>query len=177
MLMLNYAKQGGSPSKTLSDYDRADLAVMMVEKSILAASDKLELLRENAEQTQYEIKTALEEKYAAKALAESLEREMHAAKLHSLSTEHFGDEADVTERLRDSSVLHADSALLEDALESEKAADIRLEDAIEHDIATKKELEQMIGNKAMLKQELHDLKNVIHQRSMSQWKKENARTK
>lgn len=91
--------------------------------------------------------------------------------------ENFSDDADVLERKRDSSILHADNELLSDALKQEHDAEIKLEKAIEHDIAAKKELEQMIENKAALKQELHDLESIIHERAASLWEKENAKKK
>ena len=153
-----------------------ELALMMMEKSVLAATDKLELCEEQAKRTEHEVKAALEEKYFAKAVAESIERERHAAEMRFLSTEHFDDEADVMERLRDSSVVHADDALLQDALKQEHDAELRLEKAIEKDIAAKQELEQMIDNKAALKKEFHDLEKIIHERAVAVWEKEKART-
>ena len=66
----NYLFQGHSLERTFSDDDAADLALMMIEKSILAATDKLELCQEKAEQAENEAKAALEAKYNVKALAE-----------------------------------------------------------------------------------------------------------
>lgn len=167
--------QGRSLERTFSDDDASELALMMIEKSVLAATDKLELCMERARQTEDEVKSALEEKYSAKALAESVERERRAAEMRFLSAEHFGDDANVIERRRDSSILHADSELLADALRQEHDAELKLEKAIEHDIAAKKELEQMIENKAALKQEFHDLEEIIHERTLALWEKENAK--
>ncbi|KAL7549193.1 hypothetical protein ACHAWF_012459 [Thalassiosira exigua] len=166
---------GYSLERTFSDDDAADLALMMIEKSVIAATDKLELCQKKAEETEYEVKIALEEKYAAKALAESIERDRRAAEMRFLSTEHFGEDPEVMERRRDSSILHADSELLSEALEREHNAELELEKAIEHDIATKRELEQMIDNKAALKQEFHDLEKIVHERTMKLWEKENAK--
>lgn len=147
----------------------------MMEKSVIAATDKLELCQKKAEETENEVKMALEEKYSAKAVAESIERDRRAAEMRFLSTEHFSEDVEVVERLRDSSILHADSDLLKEALEREHDAELKLEKAIEHDIAAKKELEHMIDNKAALKQELHDLEEIIHERTMALWEKENSK--
>ncbi|KAL7526606.1 hypothetical protein ACHAXR_005988, partial [Thalassiosira sp. AJA248-18] len=167
--------EGHSLERTFSDDDAADLALMMMEKSVLAATDKLELCQKKTEQTENEVKSALEEKYSAKALAESIERDRKAAELRILSTEHFGEDADVLERRRDSSILHADSEIISDALKREHDAELKLEKAIEHDIAAKRELEQMIDNKAVLKQEFHELEKIIHERALSLWKKESSK--
>eukprot|EP01083_Nonionella_stella_P298797 1014104_1 len=169
--------EGHSLERTFSDDDAADLALMMMEKSITAATDKLELCQKKAEQTENEVKIALEEKYCAKALAESLERERRAAERRFLSTEHFSEDIEVMERRRDSAMMHADRELLADALNREHNAELQLEEAIEHDIATKKELEQTIDNKAALKQELHHLEDIIHERTHELWEKENANKK
>jgi len=169
--------KGHSLERTFSDDDAADLALMMMEKFITAATDKLELCQKKAEQTENEVKIALEEKYCAKALAESLERERRAVERRFLSTEHFSEDIEVMERRRDSAILHADREMLADALKREHNAELQLEEAIEHDIATKKELEQTIDNKAALKQELHHLEDIIHERTHERWKKENANKK
>lgn len=147
---------------------------MMLEKSVIAATDKLEICQSKAEKTENEVKVALEEKYSAKAVAESIERERRAAEMRFLSTEHFSDDVDVMERARDSSIIHSNNELLADALKQERDAELKLEDAIEHDIAAKKELEQMIENKSMLKQELHDLEKIVHQHNLALWEKEKA---
>ena len=151
--------------------------MMMIEKSVEACSDKLQLSQEKAEQTESEVKAALEEKYEAKALAESIERDRRAAEMRFLSTEHFSEDVEVVERRRDSSILHADNELLADALIREHDAELKLEKAIEEDIAAKKELEQLIDNKAALKQEFHDLEKIVHERTLSLWEKENAKKK
>ncbi len=62
---------------------------MMIEKSVVAATDKLELCQKTAEETELEVKIALEEKYSAKALAESIERERRAAEMRFLATGEF----------------------------------------------------------------------------------------
>ncbi len=169
--------QGHSLERTFSDDDASELALMMIEKSVIAATDKLELCQREAEQTEQEVKAALEEKYSAKALAESIERDRRAAEMRFLSTEHFSEDAAVTERKRDSSILHSDNQLLADALAAEADAEVKLEQAIEHDIAAKKELEHMIENKAALKQEFHDLSSLIHERTLKMWEKENEAKK
>ena len=147
---------------------------MMLEKSVIAATDKLEICQSKAERTEKEVKAALEEKYSAKAVAESIERERRAAEMRFLSTEHFSDDGDVMERARDSSIIHSNNELLADALKQERDAELKLENAIEHDIAAKKELEQMIENKSMLKQELRDLEKIVHEYNLALWEKENA---
>ena len=58
----------------------------MIEKSVAAATDKLELCQKKAEETELEVKIALEQKYSAKALAESIERERRAAEMRFLAT-------------------------------------------------------------------------------------------
>ena len=151
------------------------MALMMLEKSILAATDKLELCQAEAEQTEAHVKAALEEKYSAKAVAESIERERHAVEDRFLATEHFDDHDDVLERLRDSSILHSNDDLLAGVHQQEHEAELKLEKYIEEDIAAKKELEQMIENKAILKQELHDLGQIIFEHTVSLWDKENAK--
>lgn len=167
--------QGHSLERTFSDDDAADLALMMIEKSVVAATDKLELCQEKAEQTEKEVKAALEEKYEAKALAESIERDRRAAEMRFLSTEHFAEEQEVAERRRDSSILHADNELLAETLKREHDAELKLEKAIEEDIAAKKELEHMIDSKAILKQEFHDLEKIIHDRTLTMWEEEKAK--
>lgn len=167
--------QNHSLEKTFSDNDAADLALLMMEKSVVAAADKLELCQEQAEKTEYEVKAALEDKYAAKALSESIERERHAAEMRMLATEHFDDDVDVMERRRDSSIVHADDVLLREALKQERNAELRLEKAIETDIKVKKDLEQMIDNKAVLKEEMHELEKIIRDHAVLVWEKENAR--
>lgn len=147
----------------------------MMEKSVLAATDKIELCQKQAEQTELEVKVALEDKYSAKALAESIERERRAAEMRFLSTEHFSDDAEVMERRRDLSIMHADNELLLNALKREQDAELKLEQAIEHDIEAKKELEQIIHNKAALRQEFHDLEDIIHERTVELWEKDNAK--
>mmetsp|Transcript_27258 Transcript_27258/g.49508 ORF Transcript_27258/g.49508 Transcript_27258/m.49508 type:complete len:442 (-) Transcript_27258:313-1638(-) len=149
-----------------------DEELTMLEKSILAATDKLELYQEKAAKIEYEAKAALEEKYEAKALIESIERERRAAEMRFLSTEHYDNDDEVKERLRDSSVMHADDGLLADALKREHDAELRLESAIEDDIAAKEELERMIDSKVTLKQELRDLEGIVHERAISLWKEE-----
>mmetsp|Transcript_4493 Transcript_4493/g.10063 ORF Transcript_4493/g.10063 Transcript_4493/m.10063 type:complete len:226 (-) Transcript_4493:266-943(-) len=146
--------------------------ISMIEKSILAATNKLELCQEKATQTEYEVKAALEEKYEAKTLIESIERERRAAEMRFLSTEHYDDDDEVRERLRDSSVMHADAGLLAGALEREHEAELRLEKAIEDGIAAKRELERMIDSKVTLKQELRGLEELVHERSLSFWEEE-----
>ena len=66
----NYLYQGHSLERTLYDDDATDLVLMMIEKSILAVIDKLELCQEKAEQAENEAKAALEARYNVKALAE-----------------------------------------------------------------------------------------------------------
>eukprot|EP01083_Nonionella_stella_P068535 182082_1 len=166
---------GHTLERTFSDDDASDMALMMLEKSILAATDKLELCQAEAEQTEAHVKAALEEKYSAKAVAESIERERHAVEDRFLATEHFDDHDDVLERLRDSSILHSNDDLLADVHQQEHEAELKLEKYIEEDIAAKQELEQMIENKAILKQELHDLEQIIHEHTVSLWDKENAK--
>ena len=169
-----FPPQGHTLERTFSDDEASDLALMMLEKSVIAATDKLEICQSKAEKTENEVKVALEEKYSAKAVAESIERERLAAEMRFLSTEHFSDDGDVMERARDSSIIHSNNELLADALKQERDAELKLEDAIEHDIAAKKELEQMIENKSMLKQELRDLEKIVHEHNLALWEKENA---
>jgi len=58
--------EGHSLERTFSDDNAADLALMMMEQSILAATEKLEICQEKAEHTENKVKCALEEKYSAK---------------------------------------------------------------------------------------------------------------
>jgi len=161
--------------RTFNDEDASDLALMMLEKSVLAATDKLELCQIKAVETEYAVKEALEAKYTAKALSESIERERRAAEMRYLSTEHYEDDVDVVERRRDSSIMHANNDLLTQALQQERDAEVKLEQAIESDILAKKELEQMIENKSILKQEFHDLEKIIHDHTFNLMKKEAAK--
>lgn len=158
--------------RTFNDEDASDLALMMLEKSVLAATDKLELCQIKAAETEYVVKEALEAKYTAKALSESIERERRAAEMRYLSTEHYEDDVDVMERVRDASVMHANNDLLEQALQQEQDAEVKLEQAIESDILAKKELEQMIENKSILKQEFHDLEKIIHDHTFAMMREE-----
>ena len=164
--------QGHLLERTFSDDDAEDLALMMIEKSVLASTDKIELCQKKAEETEAEVKAALESKYAAKALAESIERDRRAAEMRFLSANYIFD---VEERSRDTAILHADKDLLSDALKQEHEAEMKLEEAIEHDIAAKKELEQMIDNKAILKRELYDLESIIHEHTLTLMDEENAK--
>eukprot|EP00579_Thalassiosira_antarctica_P003776 CAMPEP_0201905732 /NCGR_PEP_ID=MMETSP0902-20130614/56659_1 /ASSEMBLY_ACC=CAM_ASM_000551 /TAXON_ID=420261 /ORGANISM="Thalassiosira antarctica, Strain CCMP982" /LENGTH=544 /DNA_ID=CAMNT_0048439851 /DNA_START=70 /DNA_END=1704 /DNA_ORIENTATION=- len=164
--------EGHSLERTFSDDNAADLALMMMEQSILAATEKLEICQEKAEHTENKVKCALEEKYSAKALAQSIERNRRAAEMRFLSAEHYAsDDTDM------SSIIHTDSELLSDALKQEHEAELKLENAIEDDIAMKKELEKMIEKKSFLKQDLHDLENIIHihEHTALLLKKENAK--
>ena len=174
MFILLFSTQHHTLERTFSDDDAADLALLMMERSVSAAANKVQLYQEQAGQAETEVKTTLE-KYAAKALAETIERERQAGEKHFLSTEHFDDEFDVTERQRDMSIMHADNKLLPDAFEEEHDAELKLERAIEKDIAAKQELEQMIDNKAALKGELHELEKIIHEHAVMVWEKEKAR--
>ncbi len=55
---------------------------MIVKKSILAATDKLELSsREEAVKTEHEVEASLDKKYSARALAESIKRERRAVEM------------------------------------------------------------------------------------------------
>ena len=63
----------------------------MMEKSVSAAKDKLELCREKVKQSKNNVRSALEQKYTAKALAESIERERHAAEMRFFSNKYRGD--------------------------------------------------------------------------------------
>eukprot|EP01083_Nonionella_stella_P224454 798939_1 len=56
-----------------------------MEKFVDAATDKLELSQKKAQQTENEVKIALEEKYSAKALAEYSERKLEEAIEHDLA--------------------------------------------------------------------------------------------
>eukprot|EP01082_Thalassiosira_pseudonana_P003784 g2515.t1 g2515 contig12:271779-273041(+) len=166
-----------SLERTFSDDDAANLALLMLEKSVLAATEKLELCNNEATQTELEVRDAIEEKYAAKALAESIERGRHAAEMHFLSKEeYFNDEPDVVmERLRDILLVQTDEDLLRDALKRERDAEVKLEHAIEHDKHTRRELEKMIKNKAALKHELHDLEEIVHEHAVFVWERERKR--
>ena len=113
----------------------------MMEKSVSAAKDKLELCRENAKLADNNVRTALEQKYTAKALAESIERERHAAEMRFFSNKYRGDNVNF-------SIVHDNDKVLHDAHRLEYRAELRLEKAIEDDIAAKKDLEQIIENKA-----------------------------
>jgi hypothetical protein len=128
----------------------------MMEKSVSAAKDKLELCREKVKLAEKNVRTALEQKYTAKALAESIERERHAAEMRFFSNKYRGDNVNF-------SIVHDNDKVLHDAHRLEYTAELRLEKAIEDDIAAKKDLEQMIENKAALKAELHDLQEIIHE--------------
>ena len=133
----------------------------MMEKSVSAARDKLELCREKAKQAENNVRTALEQKYTAKALAESIERERHAAEMRFFS--HYSDD-DPPNLMELGDGSFADNEmLLHEAHKQENDAEMLLEEAIEDDIAAKKDLEQMIENKAALKAELHDLQEIIHE--------------
>jgi len=165
--------QGRSPERTFADEDAAYLAFTTIEKSIVAAKEEVEFCQKIAELTEDEVKTALEEKYSAKALAKSIEHDQRAAEMRFISKENFEeDEAEVMERYQDSSILHADEELLADVHKREHDAGLKLEEAIEHDISAKRELEHMIDNKASLKHELHILEQIIHDRTLELWKKE-----
>ena len=142
--------------RTFSDDDAADLALMMMEKSVVAASDKLEMCLEKVKQTEQEVRTALEMKYSSKALAESIERERHAAEMRFLSNKYRGDNVNF-------SAVHDNDKVLHDAHRQEHDAELQLEKAIEEDIVTKKDLEQMIENKAALKEVLHEIQEIIHE--------------
>lgn len=141
---------------------------MMMEKSVIAAADKLETCQEKAKHTEQEVRTALEEKYSAKALAESIERERHAAEVRFLSNKYRDDDVNFSAVRENDKVLH-------DAHRQEHDADLRLEKAIEEDITTKKDLEQMIEKKASLKDGLHELQEIIHEHAALAMEKENAR--
>ncbi len=55
---------------------------MIVEKSILAAMDNLELSsQEEAAKTKHEVEAALDEKYSARALAKSIDRERRVVEM------------------------------------------------------------------------------------------------
>ncbi|KAK1737545.1 hypothetical protein QTG54_011831 [Skeletonema marinoi] len=154
--------------RTFSDNDAADLALMMMEKSVVAATDRLEMRLEKVKQTEQEVRTALEKKYTSKALAESIERERHAAEMRFLSNKYRNDDVSF-------SAVHDNDKVLHDAHRQEHDAELRLEKAIEEDIATKKDLEQMIENKAALKEVLHELQEIIHEHAALAMEKENAR--
>jgi len=154
--------------RTFSDDDDADLALMMMEKSVVAATDRLEMRLEKVKQTEQEVRTALEKKYTSKALAESIERERHAAEMRFLSNKYRNDDVSF-------SAVHDNDKVLHDAHRQEHDAELRLEKAIEEDIATKKDLEQMIENKAALKEVLHELQEIIHEHAALAMENENAR--
>jgi len=159
---------GHSLERTFSDDDAADLALMMMEKSVVAATDRLEMRLEKVKQTEQEVRAALEKKYTSKALAESIERERHAAEMRFLSNKYRNDDVNF-------SAVHDNDKVLHDAHRQEHDAELRLERAIEEDIATKKDLEQMIENKAALKEVLHELQEIIHEHAALAMEKENAR--
>ena len=143
---------------------------MMMEKSIVAASDKLEMCKEKVKQTEKEVKAALEKKYSSKALAESIERERHAEEMRFLSNKYRGDDVNI-------SAVHDNDKVLHDAHVREHDAELDLEKAIEEDIATKKDLERMIENKAALKEVLHEIQEIIHEHAALavEMEKEHAR--
>ena len=126
----------------------------MMEKSVVAASDKLEMCKEKVKQTEKEVKEALEKKYST--LAESIERERHAEEMRFLSSKYRGDDVNF-------SAVHDNDKVLHDAHKLEHEAELQLEKAIEEDIASKKDLEQMIENKAALKEVLHEIQEIIHE--------------
>ncbi len=140
----------------------------MMEKSVIAATDKLEICQEKAKQTEQEVRAALEEKYSAKALAESIERERHAAEMRFLSNKYRNDDVNF-------SIVHDNDKVLHDAHRQEHRAELRLEKAIEDDITAKKDLEQMIENKAALKVALHELQEIIHEHAALAMEKSNAK--
>ena len=154
--------------RTFSDDDAADLALLMMEKSVVAATDRLEMCLEKVKQTEQEVKLALEKKYSSKALAESIERERHAAEMRFLSNKYRGDNVNF-------SAVHDNDKVLHDAHRQEHDAEMMLEKAIEEDIATKKDLEQMIESKAALKEVLHELQEIIHEHAALAMEKESAR--
>ena len=141
---------------------------------MIAATDKLELCQEKAKQTEGELRAALEQKYSAKALAESIEREIHAAEMRFFSHKYPDDEPPNLMELGNGS-LADNEMLLHEAHRQEHDAEILLEKALEDDIAAKKDLEQMIENKAALKEELHDLQEIIHEHAAWAMEKEAAR--
>ena len=147
---------------------------MMMEKSVIAATDKLELCQERAKQTEKQVRIALEEKYFAKAVAESIERERRTAEMRFFSSKHDDDDPPNLMELGDGSFAD-NEILLHEAHKQEHDAEILLEKAIEDDIAAKKDLEQMIENKAALKEELHDLQEIIHDHAALAMEKEKAR--
>jgi tRNA A-37 threonylcarbamoyl transferase component Bud32 len=140
----------------------------MMEKSVVAASDKLEMCKEKVKQTEKEVKAALEKKYSSKALAESIERERHAEEMRFLSNKYRGDDVNF-------SAVHDNDKVLHDAHKLEHEAELQLEKAIEEDIASKKDLEHMIENKAALKEVLHEMQEIIHEHAALAMEKERAR--
>eukprot|EP00986_Skeletonema_menzelii_P005723 scaffold2119_cov138-Skeletonema_menzelii.AAC.3 len=161
---------GHSLERTFSEDDAADLALMMMEKSVVAASDKLEMCLEKVKQTEQEVRTALEKKYSSKALAESIERERHAEEMRFLSNKYRGDNVIF-------SAVHDNDKVLHDAHRQEHDAELLLEKAIEEDIATKKDLEEMIENKAALKEVLHEIQEIIHEHAALAMEGEKERTR
>src|SRR6056300_1214705 len=106
----------------------------MMEKSVSAAKDKLELCREKVKLAENNVRTTLEQKYTAKALAESIERERHAAEMRFFSHKYDVDEPPNLMELGDGSFAD-NEMLLHEAHKQEHDAEILLEEAIEDDIA------------------------------------------
>eukprot|EP01083_Nonionella_stella_P022169 61297_1 len=123
-------KEGSSSFYGLTDFDIADMVLLVLERSAgIEAEAILVEMEHRVEESEAEMKDAVEAKKLARALAAKALAEAEASEKKMELLETIDDKYEDTERKRDLSISHAASQVAEDCLKKAKAAEEKEERA------------------------------------------------